>query len=67
MPSLMRCPILENASRTSESEETFSSGKRTVLYIFFFLARGGNEEKGLSGQTGYFLSLSTSETAGVVV
>lgn len=40
--------------------------EQSFIYIFF-LARGGNEEKGLSGQTGYFLSLSTSETAGVVV
>lgn len=61
MPFLMRCPILENASRTSESEEKEQS------FFFFFFARGGKEENGFSGQTGYFLSLSTSETAGVVV
>lgn len=40
MPFLMRCPILENASRTSESEESFSSGEGTVVFFFFFFARG---------------------------
>lgn len=54
-----REPVSQKRLSPQEKEQSF-------FLFFLFFARGGKEENGFGGQTGYFLSLSTSETAGVV-